>query len=201
MRVLVTAKYNMTVDNELLGYSGENRARVIDITYPAVSGNFIYYLYFEYNDGTVYAMVLDKSNPINGVYNAKVAIENGYLKDGGKVKMQWVAKEAVDGEDVVIAKSNIVQVSVAKSIASDEESPVPAPEITQELYEKIINALGGLTLATMSKTDYDALETKDANTVYFVINDEAGATSMSVMLNGRITESFSEDYALTINAV
>ena len=123
MRITVIKEnFSVIKDFTILGFMGENNARVIEVNQPEVEGADTYRLRFEYQDGVIYDVPIE-----NGV----VMVTGSLLREVGKVNCQWLATKAVDDSYELVAKSQVFSLSVEPSI-EDSATPIPSPEIATD---------------------------------------------------------------------
>lgn len=196
MKLSVSRNFLMTADDNFLGYLGENNARKLDINFPNVAEQlnddkeYTYHLFFEYNNGTIYDWLLSNIEETEKGYKCVLMIPNGYLLESGKAKVQWAAQSSGDGEEQVIAKSNIVQVIINNSLDTGDVIPIPPMESVETLIELITAKLGGLTFAFMSETEYNNLTQVVADRVYYVTSDEGVSPGyLKIYLNNKAVQS------------
>ena len=123
MRITVIKEnFSVIKDFTILGFMGENNARVIEVNQPEVEGADTYRLRFEYQDGVVYDLPIE-----NGI----VTVTGSLLREVGMVNCQWLATKAVDDSYELVAKSQVFSLSVEPSI-EDSATPIPSPEIATD---------------------------------------------------------------------
>ena len=123
MRITVIKEnFSVIKDFTILGFMGENNARVIEVNQPEVEGADTYRLRFEYQDGVIYDVPIE---------NGMVTVTGSLLREVGKVNCQWIATKAVDDSYELVAKSQVFSLSVEPSI-EDSATPIPSPEIATD---------------------------------------------------------------------
>ena len=123
MRITVIKEnFSVIKDFTILGFMGENNARVIEVNQPEVEGADTYRLRFEYQDGVIYDVPIE---------NGMVTVTGSLLREVGKVNCQWIATKAVDDSYELVAKSQVFGLCVEPSI-DDSATPIPSPEIATD---------------------------------------------------------------------
>lgn len=196
MKLSISRNFLMTTDDNFLGYLGENNARKLDITFPNVAEQlnddkeYTYHLFFEYNNGTVYDWLLSNIEKTEKGYKCALMIPNGYLLESGKARIQWAALSSGEGEEQVIAKSNIVQVVINNSLDTGDITPIPPMESINNLINSITEKLGGLTFAYMFESEYNNLTQIEEDKVYYVASDEGVSPGyLKIYLNNKTIEA------------
>lgn len=130
MQITISKDYTAYPDNDLLGYLGETKARVIEIDQPEVEGADTYRLRFEYSDKVVYDVP---------VADGKVIVTGSLLREIGAVKCQWIATKSDGDNYTLVAKSQVFELKISDSI-SDDVAPIPPYEQSIEALDKVLNA-------------------------------------------------------------
>ena len=153
MKITISKNYTAYADNDLLGYIGETKARVIEVVQPEVEGAETYRLRFEYSDKVVYDMPIEEG---------KVIITASLLREVGNIKSQWIATKADGDNHTLVAKSQIFELKIGDSI-SDDVAPIPTYEqsksIADEVLEVEVNCKDYAEQAQQYK--YEAMSFKD----------------------------------------
>lgn len=153
MKITISENYTAYADNDLLGYIGETKARVIEVVQPEVKGADTYRLRFEYSDKVVYDVPIEEG---------KVIVTGSLLREVGNIKSQWIATKADGDNHTLVAKSQIFELKIGDSI-SDDVAPIPTYEqsksIADEVLEVEVNCKDYAEQAQQYK--YEAMSFKD----------------------------------------
>lgn len=153
MKITISENYTAYADNDLLGYIGETKARVIEVVQPEVKGADTYRLRFEYSDKVFYDVPIE---------DGKVIITASLLREVGNIKSQWIATKADGDNHTLVAKSQIFELKIGDSI-SDDVAPIPTYEqsksIADEVLEVEVNCKDYAEQAQQYK--YEAMSFKD----------------------------------------
>lgn len=118
LRIKICNGFLAKCNFEILGYMGENNARIINVDQPDIGAD-TYALRIEYPDGVIYdAEIVD----------GKLTVTGSMLRDTGIVNCQWIATKG----DELIGKSNVFELQIEISI----EDGVAVPT-----YEQAVTAL------------------------------------------------------------
>lgn len=129
MKITISENYTAYADNDLLGYIGETKARVIEVVQPEVEGADTYRLRFEYSDKVVYDVPIEEG---------KVIVTGSLLREVGNIKSQWIAAKADGDSYTLVAKSQVFDLKIGDSI-SDDVAPIPTYEQSIEALDKALN--------------------------------------------------------------
>lgn len=153
MKITISENYTAYADNDLLGYIGETKARVIEVVQPEVKGADTYRLRFEYSDKVVYDVPIEEG---------KVIVTASLLRKVGTVNCQWLAAKADGDNHTLVAKSQIFELKIGDSI-SDDIAPIPPYELSKSIADKVLNVEANCKdyAEQAQKYKYDAMSFKD----------------------------------------
>ena len=73
--------------------------------------------------------------------------------------------------DAIEISNDTISVTVDDALSTDSENPVQNKVITSSLSSKVSNLGGVSNMLALTENEYNALETKDSNTLYIIVDD------------------------------
>ena len=132
MTITLSENYYATLDDTLLGYCGEHRARKIIFQGLAVEGADHYKLRFCYKDHTSYEVDITEGEYI---------IDGSVLRAPQRIKAQIFAVKLSENEGYeLVRKSQIFELEIKPSLCG-EPAPIPTYEAAQEYLDEILDAI------------------------------------------------------------
>ena len=122
MKITLNSKYHATVDNNFLGYVGENNSRTITIENYQLDEADLYKLRLSYPSGIQYDIDISE-----GEVNTTVSM----LWQAGTVKAQIIAFKHDGNVYEYVKKSNIFNLEIKESL---EGQPAVIPTYEQTIY-------------------------------------------------------------------
>lgn len=173
MRVFLKHSYRADVQDDLLGYIGENNSRKITLVGFETDGADRYKIVFSYPDGVQY-----EADITSGEYTIPMSL----LRAPVSVSMQIIAVRSADGE--YIKKSNVFCGSI-KSSVSGESEPIPPYEDAADALDKVLAAVER-SEASAEKSEQSAQSAFTAQTAAETARNaaESAATSAAQSYEG-----------------
>ncbi len=126
--VNITDNGQAYVQDNILGYVGDNRSKVLKIIHPAFDG-CEYRILFSVPGGGVYETTLDE----NGEY----LIEGSLLAEAGKCECDFRAVKLSGDEYETVWYSEIFELDILESLNGETE-PIPTYEQSESALEKVL---------------------------------------------------------------
>ena len=136
MTITLNADYDVTLNNALLGYIGETRARPVTFEGLAVDGADRYVLTIDYGDGVEYEVDIT-----GGQWTPTADI----LRSAQTVSCQIAAKKLSGQEYILVKKSRIFRLRIGAAIG---DNAVPSPDVAVDALDRI-DAIGRQAHADM----------------------------------------------------
>ena len=124
----------------------------------------------------------------NGLVTSRNKVKNAWSQidvqpnDGGTDLSNYYTKPEVNSllankqgtlssGDAIEITNDTISVTVDDALSTDSENPVQNKVVTSSLSSKVSNLGGVSNMLALTENEYNALETKDSNTLYIIVDD------------------------------